>query len=218
MDSWGCCPPATFSADSSTVMIRDGDALRLFEVTTGQLMQEGRLSREISVNLSGVVGLWASPDSPERYAYAVNVNGDMLRINISSEPGGGMAFETMGSTGTGDVFGLVVSPDGRYLAKPVPPPNHELLMDVLLKTVSGDETWTFKSAGGAVIAFSADSSELLTAGDKQITVIDLKTYQTDGQPVSALVDLVTSSRYVPEFTCEQRSFYRITPLCDEGGG
>jgi WD40 repeat protein len=68
----------------------------------------------------------------------------------------------------------------------------------------------FMPETNAVIAFSHDGRQLISAGDRQLIVWDVATSVND------FAMWATENRYIPDFTCDQRALYAIEPLCEAG--
>jgi WD40 repeat protein len=107
---------------------------------------------------------------------------------------------------TADVTGVVFSQDGqRILSSSVD--NSVLLWSV----ASGEILRRFQGHSAPVlsVAFSPDGLSALSGSDDSTMVLwDVAAYP------GGLSEWIQNNRYVPEFSCVQRVFYRIEPLCE----
>lgn len=110
-----------------------------------------------------------------------------------------------------DLFGIAISPDGRYLATGSGLLAFETAVSLwdfetgkLIRRYfgHGQQSWVVD------IGFSPDGTQLISAAfDNTIRTWDMDTQST--------LDWVRENRVVRDFTCAEREQYRIEPLCNE---
>ena len=66
----------------------------------------------------------------------------------------------------------------------------------------------FAPETNAMIIFSEDGNQLISAGNHQLIRWDVPAAMNDTET------WITNNRYIADFTCEQRTFYDIEPLCE----
>lgn len=226
---------AVFSPDGTTILSAGDEQVILWNVDTGEIVKQmkGHTAPVRSVHFSpdgklavsggddNIAILWDVATGSQVRSYAghtasvlsVAFSPDGQRIVTGSRdtsiilwdmPGGNLIQRFEGHTA--DVTSVTFSPDGqRILSGSVD--NSVLLWSV----ASGEILRRFQGHSAPIlsVAFSPDGLSALSGSDDATMVLwDIAAYP------GGLAEWIQKNRYVPEFSCIQRVFYRIEPLCE----
>ena len=191
----GWVTSSDLSPDGNTVITaRDNGTIPLHDRVSGELVGE-------MVGHGAVVNdvMWL--DSGHR---AVSASDDRTLI-LWDVPSREVLYRFVGHEVS--VWSMAVSPDERLMV------SGDTEGNVLLWNLENGELvhrYAGHSARVCCLQFSPDGQTILTSSlDGTTKVWDVPPYTS----IDELLAWLPNNRYIPEFTCDQREEYRITPLC-----
>jgi WD40 repeat protein/transcriptional regulator with XRE-family HTH domain len=109
---------------------------------------------------------------------------------------------------TGIPWSLSVSPDGSYLVS-----SSETGEIILWEFSTGEELYRLEThvQGINSVTFSPDGKRVYSFSSSGL----LTQWQIPGLSQDALLNWIPANRYVPQLTCEERSYYQVKPLCKQ---
>ncbi|MBA3867704.1 MAG: hypothetical protein H0X30_00970 [Anaerolineae bacterium] len=208
-----------FSPDGRTVVSATGDAysgnpeLILWDVATGREIRRF-IGHDQSVRLYSVAFspdgrtiVSAGSDDTVDGQYRVEPHSELILWDVAS----GIAIRHLIGH-KGDIYTVAFSPDGQHILSGGGIVGGELelfLWDVASGAIV--ERYSGMTWGVRHVSFSDDGHSVLSIGDY---VDELIIWRMDS--IAETIQWVLDNRVVPSFSCEQRQFYNVTPLCVSG--